>query len=176
MFAKLLSAAALCLALPAALPAGAQTLSTSQSWDHGDWQVAVMENATDGRRFCAAETLSLFDQVLRVVLYEGGDAFLEIRDVSWAYANGAPLRFHLIVGNNERLVTGQGWSGSMSLDLLDDGLRAAVLDRLSRGEELDVRMPNRSRVAQFSLDGADAAIAAAEDCWAALRAGGDYQP
>lgn len=172
MFAKILSAAALCLALPA----GAQTLETTGSWDHGDWLTATMQNAGDGRRFCAAETLSLFDQVLRVALYDNGDAFLEIRDVSWDYPNGGPLRFHLIVGSNERLVTGQGWDGSMSLDLLDDGLRAAVLDRLSRGERLDVRMPNRSRVAQFSLDGAEAAITAAETCWTAIRAGDDYQP
>ncbi len=164
------------LALLAALPAGAETLKTTQSWEHGDWRTATMENETTGLRFCAAETLSLFDQVLRVVLYENADAFLEIRDVSWDFANGEPLRFHLIVGSNERIVTGQGWAGAMSLDLVDDGTRAAILDRLSRGDKLDVRMPNRSRVAQFSLKGAGPAIDAARTCWETIKAGGDYQP
>lgn len=164
------------LALLAALPASAEDLRTTQSWTHGDWQVATMENADTGLGFCAAETVSVFDQVLRIAFYENADAFLEIRDVTWAYPNGDPLRFHLIVGSNERIVTGQGWDGSMSLDLVDDGVRAALLDRLSRGERLDVRMPNRSRVAQFPLDGAGDAIAAAETCWAAIRAGGSYEP
>jgi len=164
------------LACLAALPAAAQTLTTTQSWDHGDWRTAVMVNETDGRRFCAAETTSLFDQVLQIALYDNGDAFLEVRDVTWNYANGAPLRYHLIVGSQERIVTGQGWEGSISLDLLDDGQRVAVLDRLTRGEGLDLRLPNRSRIAQFSLDGADAAIEAAKSCWEAIRAGGDYQP
>ena len=164
------------LVLLTAAPATAQELRMVDSWAHGDWQTATMENTANGLRFCAAETTSLFDQVLRVVLYENDDAFLEIRDVSWDYANGDPLRFNLIVGNHERIVTGQGWDGAMSLDLIDDGLRAAMLDRLSRGTWLDVRMPNRSRVAQFPLDGAGPAIDAAESCWAAIRAGGDYQP
>ena len=164
------------LALLAALPASGQTLATTQSWEHGAWRTATMVNETDGRRFCAAETSSLFDQVLRIALYESGDAFLEIRDVTWSYPSGIPMRFHLIVGNQERIVTGQGWEGSISLDLLDDGGRAAVLDRLTRGDTLDVRLPNRSRVAQFPLDGAGDAIDAAKVCWEALRAGGDYQP
>lgn len=164
------------LALLAALPATGQDLATTTSWEHGDWRTAAMVNQTDGRRFCAAETTSLFDQVLRIALYETGDAFLEIRDVTWAYPNGIPMRFHLIVGSQERIVTGQGWEGSISLDLLDDGGRAAVLDRLARGEELDVRLPNRSRIAQFPLDGAGDAIAAAKTCWETIRAGGDYQP
>ena len=172
MLAKFLSV----FAVLAALPASAETLRTTQSWDHGDWRTATMENVTTGRKFCAAETVSVFDQVLRIALYETADAFLEIRDVSWDYVNGNPLRFHLIVGNNERIVTGQGWDGSMSLDLIDTGVRAAVLDRLSRGDRLDVRMPNRSRVAQFSLEGAGPAIDAAEACWEAIQAGGDYQP
>ena len=164
------------LALLAALPAAGQDLATTQSWEHGSWRTATMVNETDGRRFCAAETSSLFDQVLRIALYETGDAFLEIRDVTWAYPNGIPMRFHLIVGSQERIVTGQGWEGSISLDLLDDSQRVAVLDRLTRGEGLDLRLPNRSRIAQFSLDGADAAIEAAKSCWEAIRAGGDYQP
>lgn len=164
------------LALLAALPATGQDLTTTQSWEHGDWRTATMVNEADGRQFCAAETSSLFDQVLRIVLYETGDAFLEIRDVTWVYENGIPMRFHLIVGGQERIVTGQGWDGSISLDLLDDGQRAAVLDRMSRGEQLDLRLPNRSRVAQFPLDGAGAAIEAAENCWATIRAGGEYRP
>ncbi|HCQ65097.1 MAG TPA: hypothetical protein DIU07_08035 [Rhodobacteraceae bacterium] len=160
----------------AALPASAETLRTIDSWEHGDWRSATMENATTGQRFCAAETASLFDQVLRIALYENADAFLEIRDVSWDYVNGDPLRFHLIVGSHERIVTGQSWDGAISLDLIDTGLRAAVLDRLSRGDRLDVRLPNRSRVAQFSLAGAGPAIDAVEACWQAIQAGGDYQP
>jgi len=164
------------LALCAALPAAAQNLEVAEAWEHGDWQTAVMVNAQTDARFCAAETLSVYDQVLRIALYEDGDAFLEIRDVTWDYVNGDPLRFTLIVGSHERIVTGQGWDGSISLDLIDDNLRAAMLDRLSRGDRLDVRMPNRSRVAQFSLNGAAPAIAAVSACWKAIRAGGNYQP
>lgn len=172
MLAKFLSV----FAVLAALPASAETLRTIDSWAHGDWRTATMENATTGQRFCAAETASLFDQVLRIALYETNDAFLEIRDVSWDYVNGDPLRFNLIVDRDTRAVTGQGWDGAMSLDLIDPETRAAILGQLSQGSRLDVRMPNRSRVAQFSLEGAGPAIAAVEACWAAIRAGGDYQP
>ena len=129
-----------------------------------------MLNTETDKRFCAAETLSVFDQVLRLVLYEDGDAFLEILDVTWEYLNGDPVKFNAIVDSEARVTFGQGWDGAITSDLVDDGIRGALLGRLSGGERLDIRLPNRSRVAQFSLDGAADAIAATEDCWAALRA------
>ncbi len=150
------------------LPAAGQSFDTIATADHGAWKSAEMVNSLTGKRFCAAETLSLYDQVLRLVLYEGGDAFLEVVDVSWDYVNGDPLRFNLIVDGMEQVVTGQGWTGSISLDLLDTGARAALLAKISGADRLDIRLPNRSRVAQFQLDGADAAIAAAKNCWAEI--------
>ncbi len=164
------------LALLASTPVSAQDLRPVDSWDHGTWRVATMVNAGTGLRLCAAETTSVFDQVFSLVFYENDDAFLEIRDVSWDYVNGDPLRFLLIVDRDEAVVTGQGWDGSMSWDLIEPDSRGRLLARLSRGSRLDVRMPNRSRVAQFPLDGAEAAIDAVQSCWAAIRAGGDYQP
>jgi hypothetical protein len=164
------------LAFLAAPAATAQSLRTVESWTHASWQAATMVNTASDRRFCTAQATSLFDQVLRIVFYEDADAFLEITDPSWKHVNGAPLKFHLIVDRDETPVIGQGWDGKMSLDLLDEAARDDLLARLSNGSRLDVRMPNRSRVAQFPLDGAGPAIAAAETCWAAIRAGGDYQP
>ncbi len=164
------------LAALASPPAAAQTLQEVGSRFHGDWRIATMVNVGNGQKLCTAETISLFDQVFAVVLYENDDAFVEIRDVTWDYVNGDPLRFNLIVDGDEQTVIGQGWEGSMSLDLLDAEARADLLGRLSQGTRLDLRMPNRSRVAQFPLDGAGDAIAAAEECWQTIRAGGDYQP
>ena len=164
------------LAALAASSATAQSLRTIESWAHGSWLTATMVNTEADRRFCAAQATSDFDQVLRIVLYEDGDAFLEILDTTWDYVNGDPLRFNVIVDRDEWTVTGQGWDGVMSWDLVDPDARGDMLGRLSQGNRLDVRMPNRSRVAQFSLEGAGPAIAAAESCWDAIRAGGDYQP
>lgn len=157
-------------------PSTAETLAETGSWDHGSWRTATMVNADSNRRFCAAETASAFDQVLRVVLYEDADAFLEIRDVTWDYVNGAPLRFNVITDRATSIVTGQGWKGAMTWDLVDADARAKWLDRLAHGGTLDVRMPNRSRVAQFSLADAAPAIAQATQCWEAIQAGGEYRP
>ncbi len=151
------------------LPAAGQSFDTLSTADHGAWKSAEMVNRWTGKRFCAAETLSLYDQVLRLVLYEGGDAFVEVVDVTWDYVNGDPLKFNLIVDGKEQVVVGQGWEGSISLDLVKAEPRAALLSRFSGADRLDIRLPNRSRVAQFPLNGADAAIAAAESCWAGLK-------
>lgn len=164
------------LALVTATSVQAETLTTSAARDYGAWRMAVMENTDTGRSFCAAETLSVFDQILRVALYPD-DAFLEIRDVSWAYPNGEPMRFNLITGSQTRTVTGQGWNGAMSFDLLDEATRTALFDHLTQnGPVMDLRLANRSRLAQFPLDGAEAALEAAQTCWRALQAGESYTP
>lgn len=176
MLRILLTAVTLLFALPAAHPAVAQTLREVEAWPHGDWRLATMVNVDYDRRFCAAETTSKNDQVLRIVLYEDDDAFLEILDPLWDFPGGEPLSFILVVDRDEWTVDGQGWAGAMSWDLIEPADRDDLVELLSFGRKLDIRMLNRSRVARFSLNGADDALAAALACWDAQRAGGEYTP
>lgn len=169
------------VAFVVALPAAAQELRLVENWPSEDWVTATMRNVTYGRRFCAAETTTIYDQVFRIVLYEDDDAFLEILDPSWDYTGdddegGDPLTFLLVIDRNEVTLEGQGWDGAMTFDLIDPDVRDPLLAQLSQGHKLDVRMLNRSRVAQFSLAGAETAISSALRCWDAERAGEDYEP
>ncbi|MCB1338889.1 MAG: hypothetical protein KDK10_16025 [Maritimibacter sp.] len=164
------------LAFLFAVPAAAQELRLVESWPAGAWLTASMQNLTYDRRFCAAETTSANDQVFRVVLYEDDDAFIEVLDPAWEYPGGEPLEFILVIDRDEWKVTGQGWPGAMTYDLIDPTDRDRLLAALSTGRKLDIRKLNRSRVAQFSLDGAGQAISSALACWDAERAGGDYKP
>lgn len=134
---------------------------------HGKWKAVLYQNRAGGRLFCALET-ELSGTVFRINAYQAnGDTFLEVFNPGWQLMQGE-VRFSLrFEGGNNPLtmeMRGRSWGDSYTFDFLEVENYRAALGLISGNLGMSVINSNGQSMVDFSLAGADGAVASYLEC------------
>ena len=135
----------------------------------GSWYGGLFENSSPRRLFCAAGTDSVVGQNFRIVIYPNADAFVEVIDRTWDFADGDDISFAIEIESVRLDLEGQSWITALTWDLVDPTLTQRLFESLSSGSQIDVLSQSDSLLARFSLNGSRTSIEAMLSCLDELR-------